>query len=959
MTESMTNSAAIDDAQPTAEQQAAQDEMEMEVERLIAERSLQARQRANLLGSPAFYLDEAILPCWMCVLNTHAELYAQPFLAGLANGPRRYLGTLPTGAVFPRLRADQAWRICVVPGAPDCIDAFDWPTLESAQDEFLPESLLRESEFALQESVQEAVTPPEEQGVRQTAALALSPLLAAIRSLAPQATSPCMVDLLMVDEPLQLVQDWLHESLAGLSERRVPMPLDEIDAANIAARNSAMLKLATVFNPKARPIRAEQDGLARLAAEVARAQGLTLAKGADQVQADESLQAWAQRAGVRLRRVALRGQWWRSAGVPLLGFVAQDEAGEAAGEAGQTLAQERSIGLPIVALLPTPQSGYSWRTASEAASSVTGQVAGKLTSFAYSLHGRLPDRVLHVGDLLSFGWRAALADVMLLVGASLASGLLGAVSPVAVAYVFKTVIPSSEFSLLSSFALLIGLLALVSGVLHLSADLASLRIEGRLGNGLQSAIFDRLMRLPLRFFASLTSGDLANRIATLDIVRRNFASIIVLMTTSFFYTVGALATMIYYMPKAALMAFCVMLLVWIVAGVTGWRQVKLLYEGEQIEGNVIAMVVQLLQGITKLRLAGAEDRGFGLWGRGFSEMRTRLTRGRMLQVYLSAFVATAEVALAATVFAVLGYSEGEKPTTSEFLALVAALATFSASGLSVGQAICRLIMMKPFFERVRPILNAIPDPAPTGQEVARLNGGLEVVRMSFSYQNDGPQILQDISFQVRPGQFVAIVGASGCGKSTLLRLLLGFERASSGSIYYDGRDLQAFNPESVRRQIGVVLQNGRSMPGTLFENISVAHDCTLEEAWQAARLAGLEEDIRAMPMGMHTVLSEGSAALSGGQVQRLLLARALAGQPRILFLDEATSALDNRTQAWVTSSLAAMAMTRLVIAHRLSTVQKADVILVLHEGRIVERGSYAELMNLDNHFARLARRQLA
>ena len=433
------------------------------------------------------------------------------------------------------------------------------------------------------------------------------------------------------------------------------------------------------------------------------------------------------------------------------------------------------------------------------------------------------------------------------------------------------------------------------------------------------------------------------------------------------------------MPKAALLVGLAMLLVWGVAAVLGWRQVSNLYEGEQIEGNIISLVVQLLQGISKLRLAGAEDRGFGLWGRGFAEMRTRLTRGRMLQVYFSALIALAELGMSAIVFAVFGYSSGEKPSTSEFLALLAALATFSASGLSLGQAIARVIMMKPFFERIRPILNAIPADAqlaanpilrqganhdihqPVHQQSnapARLNGSIEVVHLAFSYQLPGPMVLRDISLQIKPGQFVAIVGASGCGKSTLLRLLLGLEQAQSGSIYYDGRDLSALNMDALRRQIGVVLQNGRSMPGSLFENISLAHACTLDEAWQAARLAGLEDDIRAMPMGMHTILSEGSAALSGGQVQRLLLARALAGQPKILFLDEATSALDNRTQASVSASLAAMKMTRIVIAHRLSTVQKADQIYVLHEGMIVEQGNFSELMELDEHFARLARRQL-
>ncbi len=939
-------------AEEPAEEQALRDEAAFaEMEEMIAARAQQARARAQVLASPTFFLDQEVLPSWMCVLHGSAELYAQPFLNGLANGPRRFLGQLPTGAVFPHMLPVQEWRICVVPTAFDCIAEFEWPSAV-AEEEFEPESLLEDENEGTAQAL------PNRDAERQTAALALGPLLEAVRSVAQNATSPCMVDLLVNDDPLPLLQAWLQQSLAGISERRVPMPLAEINTANFAARNSAMLKLATVLNPKARPKKAEDDSLAGIAAEVARAQGLTLNKGAEQGRAGESLAQWAQRAGVRMRRVALRDAWWQSAGVPLLGFVAEANSDASTG-AGESATLEHSNAHTIIALLPSVKGGYSWRSEGQTFAELDANTAAKFSSFAFSLHGRLPDRVLHVGDLLSYGWRAALGDVMLLLLASLLSGLLGALSPVAVAYVFQTVIPSNELALLGHFTLLIASLALVAGALHLSADLASLRIEGRLGNGLQSAMFDRLMRLPLRFFASLTSGDLANRIATIDIVRRSFATLFVMFVTSFCYTLGALATMSYYMPKAALFAFGVILLVWIAAGVTGWRAVKVLYEGEQIEGNVIAMVVQLLQGITKLRLAGAEDRAFGLWGRGFSEMRTRLTRGRMLQVYLSAFIAIAEVALAATVFSVLGYSEGEKPSTSEFLALVAALAVFSGSGLSVGQSICRLILMKPFFERIRPILNAIPEAAPGGQEVARLNGGLEVVSLSFSYQKDGPPILQDISFQIRPGQFVAIVGVSGCGKSTLLRLLLGFEAASSGSIYYDGRDLQALSAESVRRQIGVVLQNGRCMPGTLFENIAVAHDCTLEEAWSAARLAGLEEDIRAMPMGMHTVLSEGSAALSGGQVQRLLLARALAGMPKILFLDEATSALDNRTQAWVTSSLAAMAMTRLVIAHRLSTVQKADLILVLHEGRIVERGNYAELMELDSHFAALARRQLA
>jgi ATP-binding cassette subfamily C protein len=216
-----------------------------------------------------------------------------------------------------------------------------------------------------------------------------------------------------------------------------------------------------------------------------------------------------------------------------------------------------------------------------------------------------------------------------------------------------------------------------------------------------------------------------------------------------------------------------------------------------------------------------------------------------------------------------------------------------------------------------------------------------------------------VSLQCRPGEFVALVGPSGSGKSTLLRLLLGFEAPEAGAIRYDRRDLAALDARAVRRQIGTMLQNGRLLAGDIFTNIVGASTLTLEDAWAAARLAGLDEDIRQLPMGMHTVLSDGASTLSGGQRQRLLIARAIVHKPRLLFFDEATSALDNRTQEIVGESLERLAVTRLVIAHRLSTIQKADRIYVLERGRIVESGTYRELMQRRGVFAALARRQLA
>jgi ATP-binding cassette subfamily C protein len=265
----------------------------------------------------------------------------------------------------------------------------------------------------------------------------------------------------------------------------------------------------------------------------------------------------------------------------------------------------------------------------------------------------------------------------------------------------------------------------------------------------------------------------------------------------------------------------------------------------------------------------------------------------------------------------------------------------------------------PMFERARPILECLPETSLGKGEPGELAGNIEVSHAFFRYRPDSPLVLKDLSLSVRSGEFVALVGASGCGKSTLFRLLLGFEHLESGAIHFDARDLAGLNPQSVRRQIGVVLQSGQLQTGDIFENIAGARPLTLDQAWTAARLAGLEDDIRAMPMGMHTVISEGGGGLSGGQRQRLMIARAIAFRPRILLFDEATSALDNQTQAIVSRSLETLDATRIVIAHRLSTIVRADRIFVLDAGRVVQSGTYAELIGQEGPFSKLAMRQLA
>jgi ATP-binding cassette subfamily C protein len=326
---------------------------------------------------------------------------------------------------------------------------------------------------------------------------------------------------------------------------------------------------------------------------------------------------------------------------------------------------------------------------------------------------------------------------------------------------------------------------------------------------------------------------------------------------------------------------------------------------------------------------------------------------------LATWRAAAPILTALAVVATIAAGDAPDLTTGEFLAFAVAAAQFVSGSLMLSTTLPQIVSGMPLYERIEPITRTAPETDQTGVHPGVLRGAIELSHVSFRYRADGPAILHDLSLQIQPGAFVAIVGPSGSGKSTLLRLLLGFERTNAGQIRYDGQDLETLTVRDVRRQIGVVLQHGTLMADDIFHNIIGSSLLTVEDAWAAAQMVGIDAEIRQMPMGMHTLLGEDGNTLSGGQRQRLLIARAIVHKPRILFFDEATSALDNTTQALVTESLARLQATRLVIAHRLSTVLHADQIFVLHQGKIVQSGTYAELMQQDGLFATLARRQIA
>jgi ATP-binding cassette subfamily C protein len=388
-----------------------------------------------------------------------------------------------------------------------------------------------------------------------------------------------------------------------------------------------------------------------------------------------------------------------------------------------------------------------------------------------------------------------------------------------------------------------------------------------------------------------------------------------------------------------------------------WR-LRLERISQQLQGQNAGRVLQILNGIAKLRAAGAEKRAFTLWAASYSKQKAIAFRIRNLSGALAAFDAGYIVVCFLSLYAAAAFISDDM-APGAFLAFGTAFSQFMGATLAMTTAVTASLNAIALYERVRPILDTPPEVGALQKPPGKLAGSIEINQLSFRYHAAGPLILDDISMKIEPGQFIALVGASGSGKSTLLRLLLGFEKAGSGGIYYDGRSLSSLDAAALRRQFGVVLQSARLMPGNILTNITGATALSLDDAWDAARMAGLEDDIKAMPMGMYTLLAEGAATFSGGQKQRLMIARAIVRKPAILLFDEATSALDNRTQAIVAKNLESLKATRIVVAHRLSTIIKADKIFVIDAGRIVETGNYAELMQRNGRFAGLARRQLA
>jgi ATP-binding cassette subfamily C protein len=659
----------------------------------------------------------------------------------------------------------------------------------------------------------------------------------------------------------------------------------------------------------------------------------------------DPLEAIAKGSNFRIRQVALQDHWWRLDSGPMLGFRIDPQTEEKHPVALLQMSPGKYI-------LKDPGTGKSQK--------VDKRLNQELDMFAYSFYRPLPNRPLKARDLLSHGLFKTRRDQLMLVLMGIASALLALFTPVATGRVFGTIIPEADRFALLYIGVILFSAALATAVFEVTKATAMMRLVGRMDSSLQSGVMDRLLSLGTPFFRRFSAGDLAERTLGINAIRQTLSGVTIDALLSGIFSVFSLLLLFYYSVELALIALVLTLAAVVILALIGYLQVCYQRKAHHLQGRLSGLVLQLISGVSKLRVSGTEDRAFAAWAREFSEMRKVTFKAGDISNYLQAFTLVLPVISILVLFGYIALTPLiQEISVGHIIAFNSAFTQFQTALIQMSQSLVSSLDVVPLYERAKPILEAVPEVDASKAGPGELSGQIEVNNLHFRYDQDGPQILKDISLQVDPGEFAAIVGGSGGGKSTLLRLLLGFESPESGTIYYDGQDLSGLDVVAVRRQLGVVLQNGSIMAGDIFSNIVGSSSLTQDDAWEAARMAGLDQDIQSMPMGMHTMVPAGGGTLSGGQCQRLLIARAIVHKPRIIYFDEATSALDNKTQKTVSQSLEGLNATRVVIAHRLSTIIHADKIFVLDKGSLVQKGSYQELMQQSGLFAELARRQLA
>ncbi len=641
--------------------------------------------------------------------------------------------------------------------------------------------------------------------------------------------------------------------------------------------------------------------------------------------------------GLMRRNVRLTKGWYKDAFGPILAFRRED-------------------GTPV-AILPRSFSGYYFRDPETGKTqSLSRQTEDLFDEDAVCFYRPLPLKKLGIPDLIIYLKNCLnTGDYVLLIGLTLITTLFGMLMTNLTRALTGFVLESGNVSLLAGTAAFMLFAIISSQMISIVKTFMSNRIEIKSSLSVEAAMMMRLMNLPADFFRQYSSGELSSRYNAVN----QLCSL--LLGNVFTGGLTSLISLLYitqifhYAPALVLPALLILAATLAVSVASTLMQIKISREVMQKGAIENGMSYALISGVQKIRLAGAEKRAFSRWAKAYADASEPSYNP---PVFLKANAAiNSAISLAGTIL--LYYlAVKTRVSGSEYIAFNAAFGAVSGAFAALTGVALSVAQIKPILEMAEPILKTEPESSENKAVVTSLKGSIEISNVYFRYTDSMPYVVNGISMRINAGEYIAIVGTTGCGKSTLLRLMLGFEKPEKGAIYYDGRDISTLDLRSLRRKIGVVMQNGSLFQGDIFSNIVIsAPHLTLADAWEAAETAGIADDIRAMPMGMQTIIAEGQGGISGGQKQRLMIARAVAPKPKILMFDEATSALDNKTQKQVSDALDHLKCTRIVIAHRLSTIKNCDRILVLDQGKIAEDGTYDELIAKNGIFADLVARQ--
>ncbi len=621
---------------------------------------------------------------------------------------------------------------------------------------------------------------------------------------------------------------------------------------------------------------------------------------------------------------------------------------------GVMLAKKKEGG--VATLLPGTIGGYYFYDTDGKKKKLNKTTWELFESEATTFYNPLPNKKLNIASLMSYAFSAfSLSDDILVVAATLIVSLIGLITPKLNQILFSTVIESSSIRLLVSIAIFTICVSISTTLFGVVKSLLSARVTTKVSMAVQSATMMRVLSLPTSFFKDYSAGELTGRSMYIgSLCQMIMGTTLVTGLTSIFSLIY-IAQIFAFAPTLVAPALLIILATVLLSLLTTFVQMGVSKRQMEIGTKDSGLSYSLVAGIQKIKLSGAEKRAFSKWGNLFAK-GAQLTYNPPAILKLNSVLSLTISSVGTIVMYYMSVKSGV--SVADYYAFNTAYGMVSGAFLSLAGVATIFAQIKPVIEMAKPIMEATPEAAEVLAPVDKVSGNIEINGVSFRYKENEPAIFSNLSLKIKAGQYVAIVGRTGCGKSTLIRLLLGFEKPQKGAIYYDGKDISSLDLQSLRKKLGVVTQDGKLFQGDIYSNIVIsAPQLTLDEAWEAAEVSGIADDIRAMPMGMHTMISEGTGGISGGQKQRIMIARAIAPKPKVLIFDEATSALDNITQKKVSDALAELKCTRIVVAHRLSTIKQCDRIIVLDGGKIIEDGKYDELIEAKGFFAELVERQ--